>query len=294
MPNRLTSEMSQSGFTAAQNAISTLLDLAQRGEIDPWDVQVIDVIDRYLSRLNLGEVREDDAQPTDLPQSGQAFVWASMLVLLKAQTLQLLEESDSEEAAEELETELATASQHPLPARLEQYIHRRAAAPPPRRRRVTLPELIEQIQQMAVILEQPPSQRRVQRQRVRPQSEAQAARTIAELAHSENLTEMAASLEEFLQGCWTQVKLDNGWLKLEELLRLWTQETACRRSQSQTSRTPISKTDRVGIFWALLLLSAQSKVELCQQEFYQDLKIRFLARSTEKESAWELDQETPF
>jgi segregation and condensation protein A len=34
--------------------------------------------------------------------------------------------------------------------------------------------------------------------------------------------------------------------------------------------------DRVGVFWALLLLSAQSKVELYQEEFYQDLKIRAL------------------
>jgi len=34
--------------------------------------------------------------------------------------------------------------------------------------------------------------------------------------------------------------------------------------------------DRVGVFWALLLLSAQSKVELLQEEFYQDLKIRAL------------------
>jgi segregation and condensation protein A len=37
--------------------------------------------------------------------------------------------------------------------------------------------------------------------------------------------------------------------------------------------------DRVGIFWALLLLSAQSKVELVQEEFYQDLKIRRLLES---------------
>jgi segregation and condensation protein A len=38
----------------------------------------------------------------------------------------------------------------------------------------------------------------------------------------------------------------------------------------------LSNYDRVGIFWALLLLSAQSKVELLQEEFYQDLKIRAL------------------
>ncbi|NEO02274.1 MAG: segregation/condensation protein A, partial [Moorea sp. SIO3I7] len=37
--------------TPATEAIAILIDVAQRGEIDPWDVQVIDVIDRYLSTL---------------------------------------------------------------------------------------------------------------------------------------------------------------------------------------------------------------------------------------------------
>ncbi|MGH2414714.1 MAG: segregation/condensation protein A, partial [Microcystaceae cyanobacterium] len=39
----------------AQAAIAALIDLAQQGEIDPWDVQVIDVIDRFLSELGLSE-----------------------------------------------------------------------------------------------------------------------------------------------------------------------------------------------------------------------------------------------
>ncbi|NER84710.1 MAG: segregation/condensation protein A, partial [Leptolyngbya sp. SIO1D8] len=35
----------------AQNAIAFLIDLAEQGEIDPWDVKVIDVIDRFLKTL---------------------------------------------------------------------------------------------------------------------------------------------------------------------------------------------------------------------------------------------------
>ncbi|MEL6130923.1 MAG: segregation/condensation protein A, partial [Cyanobacteria bacterium J06628_4] len=35
----------------AQRAIAFLIDLAEKGEIDPWDVQVIDVIDRFLKTL---------------------------------------------------------------------------------------------------------------------------------------------------------------------------------------------------------------------------------------------------
>ncbi len=34
-------------LSLAQDAISFLIDLAERGEIDPWDVKVIDVIDRF-------------------------------------------------------------------------------------------------------------------------------------------------------------------------------------------------------------------------------------------------------
>jgi len=37
--------------------------------------------------------------------------------------------------------------------------------------------------------------------------------------------------------------------------------------------------DKVGIFWALLLLSSQSKVELNQEEFYQDLDIKLIINS---------------
>ena len=39
--------------TLAQMGIAMLIDLAQRGEIDPWDVKVIDAIDLHLSRLPL-------------------------------------------------------------------------------------------------------------------------------------------------------------------------------------------------------------------------------------------------
>lgn len=52
--------------------IALLIDLAQRGEIDPWDVQVIEVIDRYLSKIITAEVTPG-AYEADLSQSGQAF-----------------------------------------------------------------------------------------------------------------------------------------------------------------------------------------------------------------------------
>ena len=74
----------------AQRAIAFLIDLAERGELDPWDVNVIDVVDRFLKSLKeQAPTTQNGRSPYEknLSESGQAFLYASMLVLLKADTL---------------------------------------------------------------------------------------------------------------------------------------------------------------------------------------------------------------
>jgi segregation and condensation protein A len=274
--------------TPAQEAIALLIDLAQRGEINPWDVQVIEVIDRYLSTLALGNDAELGSSDTDLSQSGQAFLWASMLVLLKADTLGRLEEAEDPEltdADEEIEAEKVETR---LPLHLERHLRRRAAAPPPKRRPVTLQELIDQLQQMSAQLGEDPLRSRSKPPR--SVSRTQAAKAIAHLAHDENLTEIATRLEVFLSRHWQELAAGKDWLNLDQLLEWWTlsplasdeadshrdsyDANASREAAVDASERRAN--DRVGVFWALLLLSAQSKVELSQEEFYQDLKIRAL------------------
>lgn len=256
---------------AAQDAIALLIDLAQRGEIDPWDVDVIKVIDRFLSELATPEATIPPSPTTDLSQSGQAFLWASMLVLFKADTLEQFAEPEAESDPLDCElTELSAEASRTLPQRLERHLRRRPTAPPPRRRPVTLQELIDQIEQLAAEWEKVPSRS----SRPRTQSRREAAHAIAQLAHSENLTEMAAQLDRFLT---SQLPVDIGdqdWLDWEQLLAWWTSAQTTQPEPDQSSSP-----DRVGVFWALLLLSAQSKVELSQQEFYKDLKIRRLTSS---------------
>lgn len=282
--------------TPAQEAIALLIDLAQRGEIDPWDVKVIEVIDRYLSELALGTERDSKTRDADLSQSGQAFLWASMLVLLKANTLENLDEPEESELTE-LDEEIVGVGDGRLPLHLERHLRRRAAAPPPKRRPVTLSELIEQLQQMAEQLDEAPVKSRSHH--ARPLSRQQAAKAIAHLAHDENLTEIAKRLEELLLPHWQKLSSGNDWLNFEQLLDWWTVlpmtsdqvdslpsfERNGKTSGGQVSlvsheaaidTTEQTTHDRVGVFWALLLLSAQSKVELSQEEFYQDLKIRTL------------------
>ena len=271
-----------STITPAHEAIALLIDLAQRGEINPWDVQVIDVIDRYLWELGINREQEEQ-QHTHLPQSGQAFLWASMLVLLKADTLQRQEEAESVEADifEEQDWE-SHYDQRTLPLRLEKHIRRRPTAPPQRKRRVTLQELITQLEDIAAVLEG--KDNLTTRAKPRSPSRSEAKRIITQLAHNENLTEIASQLEEFLNFNWSDLAPESNSIDLEKLLDWWSnaQENYPDLSH-QTSQTP-SK-DKVGVFWALLLLSAQSKVELLQEEFYQDLTIKPLQRGNIPELA---------
>ncbi|PSN76391.1 segregation/condensation protein A, partial [filamentous cyanobacterium CCP4] len=134
----------------AQTAIAFLIDLADQGEIDPWDVKVIDVIDRFLSLLKAqAETLASQGRTpyeANLSESGQGFLYASMLVLLKADTMVRAEaeaeaEANPEEVWEEELPELV-----PLPRNLERHLHRRAVAPTPQRRQVTLQELIQQLE----------------------------------------------------------------------------------------------------------------------------------------------------
>ncbi|MDJ0554685.1 MAG: segregation/condensation protein A [Microcoleaceae cyanobacterium MO_207.B10] len=256
--------------------IALLIDLAERGEINPWDVQVIEVIDRYLSKL----APESDIQEGDdfanLSQSGQAFLYASILVWLKADSLANSESSETNaeitDGTEILESE-DNLEVVKTPLKLEQQLRRRAVAPSPRKRRVTLQELIDQLQLIGSAIEERKARPRTRR--TSSKARDQATRVIAELAHQENLVETASELERFLLDKLPQIT--EGWLEFDHLLELWSSalqfQAIGHEDQKQQMNVQVNS-DRVGAFWALLLLSAQSKVELHQEEFYQDLNIR--------------------
>ena len=211
--------------------IALLIDLAQRGEIDPWDVQVIEVIDRYLSKLILATEAAQGSCEADLSQSGQAFLSASMLVLFKANTL--IELESPEAALDQSEDDFLLEAEDGTPAKLrlplDRQLRRRPVALPPQKRRVTLQELIDQLQLMATQLQlsqeaMAPSTKTNNTRRLNSQSRAQAAHAIAELAHQENLTEVAGELEQFLNRhshCIPTQEQD--WLNLDQLVELWTQ-----------------------------------------------------------------------
>ncbi|MEH1809271.1 segregation/condensation protein A [Nostoc sp.] len=255
--------------------ITFLIYQAEQGEIDPWDVQVIEVIDRYLELMAPGAITR--GYEADLSQSGQAFLSASMLVLFKANTLmQLSTIGDAQDGLEDdalLEGEDGVLHQaHRLP--LERQLRRRPAAMPPPKRRVTLQELIEQLQIMANQLKLVEKVSKPIRPRRQPS--VQSMREALELAHQENLTEVAGELEQVLKLSTRELSLEQNWVNLEQLVELWTKTKLFKQSGSGHES---EHSNLVSVFWALLLLSAQSKVELFQEDFYHEIKIRLIRDS---------------
>lgn len=256
-------------ISPAQEAIANLIDLAEKGEIDPWDVPVIAIIDRFLAELGLMGETESTQQEADLPRSGQAFLWASMLVLFKADSLHLLQEELLEIESEEFFEEEYIENRRSLPANLEQHIRRRTSLQPVGKRRVTLQELIEQLEHIAAEIEAAATDSSPRRSK---RSRSAAIKAIAQLAHNENLTELAAQLESFLSLNLANLASERNYVDWEQLLQRW--HTAEAAKVIDREGDGHSDSDRAGVFWALLLLSAQSKVELFQEEFYQDLSVR--------------------
>lgn len=243
----------------AEEAISLLLELAEQGEINPWDVQVIDVVDRFLLRL------APQANTRDLSESGQAFLYAAMLVYLKAMALTDVPDAETEPLLEE-DPEHSLTPWKPL--RLEQVLKPRAVPRLNRTRPITLKDLIQHLQELESLLDQKTVVPKTRPQKV---SRQQALATITQLAHPENLLETTTELEVLLVQFWQQ---GIPQIDFNDLVHHFNnQNIAPVNADHFVDPDAEESARRIQVFWALLLMASRSQVELSQETFYEDLSI---------------------
>jgi len=129
----------------AEEPIEILVQMAERGEIDPWNIDIVEVTDRFLSEL---ERRKE----LDLRISGRTLFYAALLLRMKSEYLDQSETSDEDEFGEEegdegeefsFDAEFDSEGNALGPIeRLEREIRRRLDRKQLRKRPVTLFELI--------------------------------------------------------------------------------------------------------------------------------------------------------
>jgi segregation and condensation protein A len=132
-----------------EDPVEILVGLAERGEIDPWNINIIEVTDRFLSEL-------ERCRQLNLQVSGRTLFYAATLLRMKSEHLELLSDPPEEGLDEDDELygedyDLALDSETDYHGRLgpiellEHEIQRRLDRKNLRKSPVTLFELIVEL-----------------------------------------------------------------------------------------------------------------------------------------------------
>ena len=146
-----------------------------------------------------------------------------------------------------------------IPKYPEKYLRRRSVAQPIVKRTSTLGELVRQLESIAEIIETQ-DLLLMKRKRNKKYSDKMLISKVQSLAHREKLPETTKALGKFLDG-W-EIALQ--WTDFEYLVNKW----------QKVVKNDLDK-DRLGVFWALLFLSSENKIEIKQtNSLYGPIQIK--------------------
>ena len=245
--------------------IKFLQDAAGKGDLDPWDIDVISVIDSFLEQYSQTFGRNSHSQTSyqkDLSETSEAFFAASVLVNLKAQVLEsdvFKENSSDFEDDFDVDDQDWIDREFDIPKYPEKYLRRRSVAHPILKRTTTLGELVSQLESIAEVIETQ-DLLLMKRKRNKKYSDKALISQVKSLAHREKLPETTKALGKFIDG-WEKAL---HWIDFEYLVEKW--QTVVKNDLDK---------DRLGVFWALLFLSSENKIEMKQiNSLYGPIQIK--------------------
>lgn len=222
--------------------------MARRGEIDPWNIDVVDVTDRFLKRI-------EDAKKLDLRVSGRVLLYAAILVRMKAEaiTLEALG-GDEEEELEMYDYDSFYFLDEPLEfpeevdeEELDEVILEALTSMRRRVRKITtLKDLIDELRRAEEV------ERRRRRRRRRERQEEVGIDAALRVPHEESLEEMIARVEREV----FEALRKKDTVTLFSLVKSWDVPTL------------------VDYYVSVLHLAFRKKVEIRQEEFYGDVEIQ--------------------
>lgn len=242
--------------------IGILVSMAKAGKIDPWNVDIVDVTDKYLAHIC-------NMKSQNLRLTGRTFLFAAVLLKLKSN---ILEGSDilqigAPDYTEGLEfDDDGFIVEYPeedefIPTNnvvsFNDVLQRRTSVRLNRNRVVTLRDLIRQLEFYEKLEKKQSLQQAHERAKRRVQSYSRfTPDDIINLAH-----------EEYIEDCVLKLK--------ENLSQIFEHE-----EKIELNELTLLGMDRISAYISLLFLSAESDYELVQDEFYSDLFVTRGANGT--------------
>ncbi|PKL61714.1 MAG: segregation/condensation protein A [Methanomicrobiales archaeon HGW-Methanomicrobiales-2] len=232
-----------------EEPVEILVGMAERGEVDPWNIDIVDVTDRFLVEL-------DRRKELDLRVSGRTLFYAACLLRLKSDYLDGWDGDEAEdsfpdegdESFADLGFDFESAGELEPMGRLEREIQRRLGRKSLRKRPpVTLYELIKQLKTAEK------EQRRKQRRRApvfrEPDLDLTAGDVVA-VAHDEGYQKaVSIVMEEFQRAARNGDTLTLGGLA---------------GAMGRTRRE---------VYIPLLFLMLEGKLALWQDEFFGEIYV---------------------
>ena len=234
------------------DAIEIILDLVRMGKIDPWNIDIVDLYDKYMARIS--ELKQDN-----LRSVGKAILFSSTLLKIKSDIFQGISINDFEvEPLDYFEDDSFNDDdyeQMQIPTNnivsFDEVLQRRTSVRLNRKRNVTLKDLIRHIQFYEELEKKYAIKSALDRKERRVRNYASLkAHEIKELAHDEYVEEVVERMRQNL----AQILSREENIELRELCLLGF--------------------DRSSAFIALLFLAREDEYELFQEEFYGKLFVK--------------------
>ena len=245
------------------DGIEILVSMAKSGKIDPWNVDIVDVTDKYLSHLF-------QMKAQNLRLTGRTLLFAAILLRLKSNVLEGIDvnqiEGIEEETFDDFEFENDGWNEEEINTNnvvsLDEVLQRRTSIRLNRSRMVNLKDLIKQLQFYEELDRKQSLKNAHERAKRRVRSYARLTPDdIVNLAHDEYIEKSVDVLHENLKRIFeTEEKVELNTLTLLGL-------------------------DKISAYIALLFLTAEpdSDIDLYQEEFYGELYAVPYKKSIEEE-----------
>lgn len=235
-----------------QDGIEILVSMAKTGRINPWNIDIVDITDKYLAQLF-------QMKAQNLRLTGRTLLFAAILLKLKSNVLENIDivafegaehEFDDLELNDDFEADYPQEYNQNNVVSIDEVLQRRTSVRLNRNRVVTLKDLIRQLEFYEMLDKKQSLKNAHERAKRRVRSYANfSPEDIINLAHEEYIEDSVQKLKENLE----QIFKKEDRIELNELTLLGM--------------------DRITAYIALLFLSAQSNYELVQDEFYSDLYV---------------------
>lgn len=236
---------------AEVDGIEILVDMAQKGKIDPWNVDIVEVTDKYLAHLFQSKAQ-------NLKLTGRTLLFAAILLKLKSNILEGISMLDFEpQEQNELEytdDELEYSDDDYIPTNnvisIDEVLQRRTSVRLNHNRVVTLRDLIRQLEFYEMLDRKQSLKNAHERAKRRMQN-------YSRLTPEDIINSLP---EEFI---------DNGVQRLKANL----EEILNRQDKIELNELTLLGMDRVSAYISLLFLIEKSDYDIEQTEFYSDLYV---------------------